>query len=414
MHRSVPSVTFTTKGALRKSALRQANERLLLNAIRENPQLSRIEISRITGLSPSSVTFIVNRLARGKLIREEKPKAPVPVGRPPIILRLAPAARFVIGVDISPAGSRVALADWTGQVHQVQRVAWEDDPESLLRNLHGVIRYFVSARTGRRILGAGVAVPGTWDAAARTVTTAVNLGWHDIAVAPLMEKGFDFPLHFDNNANLSALGERWFRSQGAKPLDNFVFVTLGGGIGTGILFAGQLVHGAFGRAGEFGHMTLNPGGRRCLCGNHGCWEEYASERALIRIYQERSLSPLPVSAAQLIESARAGQNTALDSLHEAARWLGIGFANLITGLNPEAIAFDDWAAASWDLIEKVVWDVLRERLPPAWLEGVRLFPSVHATDSSLLGAIALALARYFQSFEHSGPDAAPNHVLLRP
>ncbi len=412
MQKTVSSVTFTTTGALRKSALRQANERLVLNSIRENPQLSRVEISRITGLSPSSVTFIVKRLARDRLIREKKVEGPMQVGRPPTILQLAPSARFAVGVDISPGDSRVALADWTGHIHEVQRVEWQADPEALLIDIHGAIRNFVTARPGRRILGVGVTVPGTWDAASRTVTTAVNLGWRDIAVAPMLEKGFDVPFHFDNNANLAALGERWFRSPGARPLENFVFVTLTGGIGTGIMFAGHVVHGAHGRAGEFGHMVLAPDGRRCLCGNLGCWEEYASERALCRIYQEKADRRAPVPVDEIIERARRGENAALDSLREAAHWLGLGFSNLITGLNPEAITFDNWAAAGWELIEKTVWEVLRDRLPGSWLEGIRIFPSVHLKDSSLLGAIALALTRYFHSFEHSEPDEAVNHVQI--
>ncbi len=408
----VSSVTFTTQGALRKSALRQANQRLVLNAIRENPHLSRVEISRITGLSPSSVTFIVKRLSKDKLIREQKVNGSAPqVGRPPTILRLQPSARYAVAVDISPTGSRVALADWTGHILEMQRVDWGTDPETLLRTLHGAVRNFVSSKPGHRILGVGVSVPGTWDDKTRTVTSAVNLGWKDVAVAPLLEKGFDVPMYFDNNANLSALGERWFRSQGARPLENFVFVTLGGGIGTGIIVAGHIVHGAFGRAGEFGHMTVFPDGRRCLCGNLGCWEEYASDRALVRIYQEKTDRKLQLHA--VIERAQRGEAAAIESLLEAGRHLALGLANLVIGLNPEAIVVDNWAASAWDIIDKPVWEVLRQRVPAAWLEGIRVYPSAHAEDSSLLGAVALALTRYFHSFDHSEPDEARNFVQMR-
>ncbi|MCC6342331.1 MAG: ROK family transcriptional regulator [Bryobacterales bacterium] len=406
------AVTFTTQGALRKSALRQANERLVLNAIRENPHLSRVEISRITGLAPSSVTFIVKRLSRDKLIREEKVDGTVAqVGRPPAILRLLPSARYAVAVDISPTASRVALADWTGHILEIQSVEWETDAETLLRKLHGAIRNFVNSKPGHRILGVGVAVPGVWDDKTRTVTSAVNLGWKDVAVAALLEKGFGVPMYFDNNANLSALGERWFRSQGAKPLENFVFVTLGGGIGAGIIVAGHLVHGAFGRAGEFGHMTLFPDGRRCPCGNQGCWEEYASDRALARIYQDKTERKIPVHA--VLERARRGEAAAIESLSEAGRHLALGLANLIIGLNPEAIAVDNWAASAWDIIDKPVWDVLRQRVPAAWLEGIRIYPSAHAEDSSLLGAVALVLTRYFHSFDHGDPGEAQNFVQIR-
>lgn len=412
MNPPISSLTFTTQGALRKSALRQANERLVLNCIRENPHLSRVEISRVTGLSPSSITFIVKRLAKEKLIAEERVEESTPqVGRPPTILQLAPGAKFAIGVDISPNGSRLAVADWNGAVLETHHVEWIADPESMLRSLHAAIRNVTAARPSRKILGVGVAVPGTWDPAARTITTAVNLGWNDVAIAPILEKGFDIPFFFDNNANLSAMGERWFRSKGAKPLENFVFVTLGDGIGTGLIVGGRVLHGAFGRAGEFGHMTLYPDGSKCLCGNFGCWEEYASDRALIRMAFEKTGERLSIREIQSL--ALEGNRAVLDAVEEAASYLALGFANLLIGLNPEAILFDNWAAALWTIIERKVWLVLRERAPAAWLDGVRLLPSAHAENSSLLGAVAFVLAGYFHTFEHGQEGEAANLVQMR-
>lgn len=412
MNPPISSLTFTTQGALRKSALRQANERLVLNCIRENPHLSRVEISRVTGLSPSSITFIVKRLTKERLVTEERAGDTAPqVGRPPTILKLAPGARFAVGVDISPNNSRVAVADWTGVIMEEHPVEWHADPESMLRALHAAIRSVVAPRPSRRILGVGVSMPGTWDPASRTITTAVNLGWNDVAVAPILEKGFDIPFYFDNNANLSALGERWFRSQGAKPFENFVFVTLGDGIGTGLIVGGRVLHGAFGRAGEFGHMTLHPDGRKCLCGNIGCWEEYAADRALIRMVEERTGHRHTIH--QIEAMALAGDTAILAAVDEAAGYLALGFSSLIVGLNPEAILFDNWAAALWSLIERKVWTVLRERAPAAWLDGVRLQPSAHADNSSLLGAIGFVLTSYFHSFEHGLEGEAANVVQMR-
>lgn len=412
MNPSISSLTFTTQGALRKSALRQANERLVLNCIRDNPHLSRVEISRVTGLSPSSITFIVKRLAKERLVSEERAEDSTPqVGRPPTILRLAAGAKFAIGVDISPNGSRLAVADWTGAVLETHSIEWIADPESMLRSLHSAIRNVLASRPSRKILGVGVAVPGTWDPAARTITTAVNLGWNDVAIAPILEKGFDVPFFFDNNANLAALGERWFRSKGAKPLENFVFVTLGGGIGTGLIVGGHVLHGAFGRAGEFGHMTLYPDGGKCLCGNFGCWEEYAADRALIRMVAEKTGQRLTVQQIEAL--ALDGDAAVLAAVQQAAGYFALGLANIIMGLNPEAILFDSWAASLWPLIERTVWTVLRERAPAGWMEGLRLLPSAHAENSSLLGAIAFVLTSYFHSFDHGQEGEAANVVHIR-
>lgn len=411
MDSPVSPVTFTTHGALRKSALRHANERLVLNAIRQNPPVSRLEISRITGLSPSSVTFIVKRLAKARLIQEDKLELAPPIGRPPSSLKLARGARLAVGVEITPVRSRVALADWTGEILETREVDWDPDPGVFLPLLRSAIRGFVAPRPGRRVLGVGVSVPGMWDSAAGTVTAAVNLGWRDVAVLPVLSAGIEVPVYFDNNANLSALGERWFRSSGTQPLEHFVFVTLGTGIGSGIIVGGQLLHGAFGRAGEFGHATLVPDGRQCLCGNRGCWEEYASDRALVRIYEEKS-GLRAGDPFEVLERARRHELPAAQAIAEAARFLGIGLGNIVMALNPEAIVVDHWVAAGWDLVEATVWETLRERVPAAWLKGVRIQPSAHAQDAPLLGAVALVLTRFFYSFDHFSPGEAANRVQL--
>lgn len=412
-HKPISAVTFTTQGALRKSALRHANERLVLNAIREDPQLSRVEISRITGLSPSSVTFIVQRLAKSKLIREHRMEGAPQVGRPPTSLKLAQGARLAIGVEITPSNSRVALADWTGQILEIRDIPWRSDPDEMLRTVHGVVRSLLTSKPSSRFLGVGVSVPGTWDPSTGTLVSAVNLGWQDVAVESLLAKGFDVPVYFDNNANLSAVGERWFRSRGGKILDNFVFVTLSGGIGTGILVGGHVLHGAFGRAGEFGHMTMHSDGYRCLCGNRGCWEEYASDRALCRVFRAASSAERELSAAEIAELAVKGDPAALMAVRAVSQELALGFGNLIIGLNPEAIIVDTWAAAAWEIVEKEVWATLRERVPAAWLEGIRIRPSTHAENAALLGAVALVLARFFQSFDQSGREPAANRVQIR-
>lgn len=398
MTRPASPVTFTTGGALRKSALRQANERVVLNVIRQNPECSRVDISRLTGLSPSSVTFIVKRLLRDRLVREEKVDVPPAAGRPPLTLQLTPAARYAMAVDISPMGSRLAVAEWAGTVVREQALPWDGDAGRFLLSVQAAMRAQAAHFAGQGILGIGVSVAGTWDARSRIVTTAPNLQWRDVSLAPLFETGIEAPLYIDNNANLSALAERWFRPAPAvRPLDNFVFVTLGGGIGTGILVGGNLLHGASGRAGEFGHMTIVAGGRKCLCGNEGCWEEYASDRALMRLYLERS--GRPAAAKTIVENARAGENAAQEALQETARYLGVGLANLIMGLNPEAIFLDSWGASGWDLLRGAVWKAIRASVPASWLEGVQVRPSLHADNASLLGAVALALSRYFLTFD---------------
>ncbi len=396
------SVTFTTRGALGKSSLREANERLVLTYIVRQPGISRLAIARATGLSPSAITGIVERLKVAGLVVDEKTEPSSQVGRPPSNLRLVPSSRHVVGVEITPFDATLVLADLVGNVVERREIAAEKTPETFLERSNVALKEMVGG-VKTPLLGVGVSIQGILDPATGQVIAATNVNWRNVEAMRLLRKDLDLKFYWDNNANLSALAEQWFAVPGSASLDNFVFVTLRGGLGTGLIFGGHLVQGATARAGEFGHTVLYPDGRKCLCGNHGCWEEYASDKALLRMYHESGGEPI-CDSLQVIHRARSGDKAALSAVAEAGRNLGLGLMNVITGLNPAAICVDDFAAVGWDLIQPEIWNVLRSRVPDYWLAGVRIFPSEHAIHSSLSGAVALALSKYFTSF-HNGQMA---------
>lgn len=402
-------ITFTTKGPLGKSSLREANERVLLSIIRRQPGISRLDLARLTGLSPSAVTGIVDRLnEQGFLIEDRGPAGRAALGRPPIGLSIDDAARCAIGVEITPGEATLALADLSGRILEERQTPFTQPADAFLAAVHAGIRE-LAERAPAKLLGCAVSIPGNFDAATGRIRQATNLDWHDLDVHGPLKGDLPFSVLVENNANLSALAERWFAENGSAPLDDFLFVTLRVGIGTGLILDGRLIRGARQCAGEFGHMTIYPDGRKCLCGNTGCWEEYASDRALERLYQERG-GPA-VTSREVVERARGGEEAAQASLKEVARALGLGLATLIMGLNPAAIAVDDWAATGWDLIRTTVWEVLEQRVPEPWRQGVEIFPSRRATHASLAGAIALVLSQFFTSFE-SEHGAGPIEMAL--
>ena len=391
-------VTFTTKGALGKASLREANERLVLTHIVRQPGISRLAIARSTGLSPSAITGIVERLKVAGLVADEKTEPTAQVGRPPSNLKLVAGSRNVLAVEITPFDATLVLADLLGNIVARREVAADKDPETFLERAHTALLDLIGD-TKTPILGCGVSIQGILDPATGQVIAATNLNWRNVEAIRILRNGIDLPFYWDNNANLSALAEQWFAAPGSPSLDNFVFVTLRGGLGTGLIFGGHLVQGATARAGEFGHTVLYPDGRKCLCGNHGCWEEYASDKALCRLYKERGGEEI-CDSLEVIRRAKAGDAAALAAAKEVGHNLGLGLMNVITGLNPAAICVDDFAACGWDLIEPAIWEVLKSRVRDYWLAGVRIFPSEHAVHSSLSGAVALALSKYFTSFHH--------------
>jgi predicted NBD/HSP70 family sugar kinase len=411
----MPAVTFTTGGALGKSALREANERLVLNTIRQNSPVSRADIVRITGLAPSSVTFIVKRLTRDRLILEEKTDSPPQVGRQPTVLKLRPNARIAVGVEIALSGARLILGDLNDTIIGKKTVPWHANYNVFFDRVRAAIESLIEPFEEEQVLGVGVALPGFLDRTTGTVVAAENLNWFGVEAGRLLQQRFSLPFYYENSAKLSALAEMWYSERNPKPLRDFVSVAAHAGLGTGVIINGQILQGAFSAASEFGHIMIDPNGRQCTCGNHGCWEQYASDLALCRLYAERCglADATQFDAASIAAKARAGDAVALQVFEETAGYVGLGFANLVMALNPEAIVVSDYLAESWDLIEETVWDVLRKRVPAYYLNGVRVFPSRYGADSSLVGAMALVLTRFFSRFDHSSAGQPSNSVLIR-
>jgi predicted NBD/HSP70 family sugar kinase len=409
----MPTVTFTTRGALRKSALRQANERLILDAVRQNPGISRSDLTCITGLSASSISFIVSRLKRANVLAEQTVEKHSQVGRKPTALRLVESARTAVAVEVSPAGSRIALVDMAGGIVREEVAQWHANHEIVIQRIHVAVRTMVEkARATTEVLGVGVGLPGTVGRMDGRVIAAENLNWFNVEVGPALRGRMQLPFYYENNAKLSAIAERWFTEPGRKAPQHFVFVTPVCGLGTGIIAEGQLLQGSAGMAGEFGHTTIYPDGLECPCGNRGCLEQYASDKALCAFYaQEAGLGDAPPDPSAIVRMARAGEPAAVRALEKTAGALALGLVNLVWVFNPEAIVVGGYVAEAWDLISETIWRVLRRRLPHYVLAELRAYPSKHAADSSLLGAASLVFMRYFTSFEH-GEDGGPSRRVL--
>lgn len=408
------TVRFTTSGALRKSALREANERLVLDSIRRVPGISRAEISRTTGFSRTSVTFVVNRLIRERFIVEEKLEAASSAGRPPTALRLSARARLAIGVEIARAQSRVALVDLAGETLVEREIPWHADPKTFLNGVRQAIREVASGYRPRQILGVGISLPGTIEKSTGRVMGAEGIGWFDVPAGELLRRGLPWPVLFENDANLAALAEQWYLPDGGEALRYFVYVQARGGLGTGVVVDGRVLHGSASASAEFGHVMLDPNGHPCRCGNRGCWEQYASDAALVRNYQ--SLPGRKAAAVddslEVVKLARAGDRTALQALRETAAFLGLGFVNLVAVLNPQAIVIGEPYSSAWDLIRDTVQEELRRRVPAYSVDNLRLLPSREGANATLRGAAALVLAGFFTSFDHAKDDSLPNGVSI--
>ena len=405
-------LTLTTRGVLRKSDVRETNERLILNLIRQNLDVSRADIVKMTGLSASSVTFIVNRLIGEGLVEVERKNAQVQAGRPPIALRLRPETMFAVGAEISISRTRVAAADVHGRILTQKRISWHSNPDVFLARVRGAILALAGRFSDRRLLGIGVGIPGVLEHSTAKVLAAENLGWFDVEAGRILSTDLPGTILIENDAKLAAFAERWFSPPGSSPPRDFVFVTTRGGLGTGVFVNGRLLQGATGEASEFGHTILYPDGRPCVCGGRGCWEEYASDRALERLYSDLRAFSDRASAEEIVRRARGGETIALEALHQTAIHVALGFVNLRQAFDPEVIIVGNYLAEAWDLVEALIWRILRERVASKSLDHLRIVRAQHTEDSTLMGAMAMVLSHYFAAYDNGRRVHRPNHVSV--
>jgi predicted NBD/HSP70 family sugar kinase len=345
--------------------VRSINRAVILNLIREKQPISRIEISRLTGLNKSTVSSIVADLLKEDLVYQEVEPTPN-VGRNPINLCLKLGIHFVGAINFDSAPSRVAIADLDGSLKETVTI------DSAAENPEDFVAYSVQELFKLRdrlnithLEGIGVSVAGIVDPIKAKVVFAPRLGWEDFELGALLKKfcpaeGF---ITIDNDARASALAELWYGNHDLN-LSNFVFLSVGPGIGTGIVVSKNLIYGDSYASGEFGHMTLFESDELCTCGNYGCWEAYASERATLKRYAARKSFDPNMSGSSfqdIIDAANNGDHIAREILIQTGHYLGLGMANIIKALDPEAIVIGGRIIGAWEIIYPEIMQTLSKR-----------------------------------------------------
>lgn len=319
----------------------------VLRMIWEAKRISRAEIARRADLSRSTVSEIVDDLLTSGLVAEAG-EGVSRGGRRPIVLEFQDAAFVILGVDIGASHISVALTDLRGHV-----IAWHHrdfpartDPtgagQLVLELCEACMADAAVKRT--RLVGIGVAVPSPVDPREPDRLSSVALpSWGGRLALEALRTRFRVPMRIDNDANLGALAEHWWGS--TRALENFAYVKVATGIGSGHFVNGRIYRGSTGVAGELGHVAIDPRGAPCNCGNRGCLQTYIGSRALLdRAVSLRPQYPSSQLAAvtvptiqQLEEAALADDPLALAVVREAAEYLGIAIAGMVNLMNPSAV-----------------------------------------------------------------------------
>jgi N-acetylglucosamine repressor len=380
----------------RADTIRYINRQIVLNYIREKEPISRAEISHETALQRSTVSLIVDELKTRGLIYEVEGESTG--GRPPTLLRLRAAGCMAIGIDIGTAQTTVAIADLVGRV--IERDVFETDPDvaTTFRRLTSSVQRFI--RTNINIEGIGVSVPGLVSPETGAALFVPHFKWRNWALAVDLSEATGLPVTVDNDANAAALAELWLGRPEIRDVRDFILVLVHEGLGTGIIFDGQVYQGVAGAAGEFGHMTIGKGAPVvCAAGSEECWEAFASERAALARYRTRrsGVADSDPSFRVLIDKAFAKDDAAKEALVETAHYLGLGISNLTKGLSPEAVILAGDIARAWPLIADELRSTLAVNTICSDLVSAPVFASTLGEDTRLMGALSLVLARKFAS-----------------
>jgi len=316
-------------------------------------------------------------------------------------------SRFAIGIDIG--GTKVAggVVDAEGKVsHRARRdtPSRSKSPAVVEGTIVEVVTELLQLAGPESVAAVGIGAAGFVAADRATVVFAPHLSWRHEPLRDALQKRVAVPIFVDNDANAAAWAEWKFGA--ARGESHVMMVTLGTGIGGGILIDGQVQRGRFGIAGEFGHMQVVPGGHRCECGNRGCWEQYASGNALVREAHSLFSANSPI-ASDLLDSvegsvdnltgtlitqaARDGDPTARELLAEIGHWLGIGIANLAAAFDPGMFVIGGGVSAAGDLLLDSARETFKRHLTGrGYRPEARIVAAQLGNDAGLIGAADLA------------------------
>lgn len=377
----------------KRQLLKAINRAAILNAIKAHGQIARTDIATYTGLSPATVTSLTAELIRDGLVHETETGASRG-GRRPILLALNAEGAYVVGIKLAEEDATLALTDLNASVIARSTVALgARDPLSTSRQLaRGVDVLLSDAGVPRsRLLGVGVGLAGVIDSQAGICRISPHNGWREVPFSRLLEDELNCIVHLDNNVNTLTLVEQLYGV--GQQVPNFLVVTVGHGIGLGIVANGQVVRGSSGGAGEFGHIVVDPDGFVCNCGNRGCLETFVADAWLVRRAQMQGID---VGSADVLTAlAEQSDERARAVFTQAGEIFGRSVANLVNLFNPSLVVISGEGVRAGDLLFEPMRAAMQRHLFAQLAEDLEICVEPLTDDTWARGAAGLVLGRIF-------------------
>jgi predicted NBD/HSP70 family sugar kinase len=379
--------------------MHEFNRLLVLNCVRENRVLARAEVARRTNLSRTTVGNIIDELITEGFMREGGSQRSEPSGGRRIVpVHFNTRAGYVIGIAMGRNHFTMLLTDLVAEVisQRERPFATSRGPDVCLPELAAEVKSFIAenAVPYHAIVGIGLGMPGPIDSTLTKPAAPPRMpGWDQVPVRQILSEALGIPVFLDKNGNMGALGET--RYGVGRQVHDLLYVKLGSGIGSGLIIGGQVFRGGSGSAGEIGHMTIDPNGMLCDCGNHGCLETLAGGPAILSEAQ-RSMPDLQ-NMADVIQAAQAGNAHCRAALARAGDAIGIALASLINFFNPSVIVVDGSTMRAGDLLLDPIRQSVSSRALSAPLANTVIVPAGLAGHAIALGGVATVIDVVFSA-----------------
>ena len=382
---------------------------IVLKVIRAAQPVSRVVLARRLKVSRGSITGIVNPLIDKGVLREGKQELPLSThaGRPPVGLWLRGEGKYFIGVNIGVRETHLGAETADGESLAEERFDTPQNPAFALEKTAEAIHKLREKVLDRKVALIGISLPGPVDADRCRLLYAPHLGWNDVPVVRMLHTylarvrtaSADIPIVVENDAIAAAVFEarRKLRENNVNSGEDFVLVRAGTGIGVGVVRSGNVYRGIGigGLVGEYGHMTIVAGGKLCVCGNNGCWEQYASSRSAGVLYAEGHpgfADNAPPRFREVVSRAENGDQRAKRTLDQIGNYLGIGISNVISGLGISQVVVSGRVVYGWRFIASSLRQAI-SRTMVGRLTNWSVEPG-SASGGGLGGALEVAIEQY--------------------
>ncbi|HVU10042.1 MAG TPA: ROK family transcriptional regulator [Phototrophicaceae bacterium] len=396
----------TTRLRGNKDLIKAINRSLILNTLRRNGSLSRTQLTEISGLSVGAVSQITNELIDSKWLLEVG-EGDYTGGRRQVLLRLNPNAGFAIGVKLMETRAICAVTNLETEVrHYAESETGHDhSPTAITAMLCALIERAMREAdvSEHQILGVGIGLAGVIDSPLGMVHYSPFFGWRDVPLAEMVKRGLgiDVPVYAENDVNTLTLTEQLFGE--GRHAAHFAVVTIGRGVGMGMVIHHQLYQGMSGGVGELGHITIDPNGPKCDCGKRGCLESLASDTAVLAYVQsalaqgEISTLTHPATLADVIQAADGGDALARYALARSGSYIGMGLAVVVNILCPPLIVISGEGVAAGDHRLAPMFTALRQHVFNGLLENVRVIVKPADDRAWARGAAGMVIGKVFES-----------------